>query len=403
MSVDEMTVQHGESFGSFSRVVPSLLFLVLLFFLNFTSRVIFSPLLPVIEGELDISHATSGSFFFFISSGYFLSLFLSGFVSRRLTHKKTIVLSALGSGLVLLLAGLCVTLFQLRLALFFLGLTAGLYLPSGLATIAMLVPPSYSARGVAVHELAPNAAFVAAPLLCEVMLHVFSWRHGIMLLGVTLLFAGTFYLFFAEGNRESGQPPDLRLMAFYLRQPEFWLLVMLFSLAICSTVGIYTMLPLFLVSDQGMETGRANGLVSLSRVVALAMPVLAGWLGDLFGNRRLMTLVLFAAGIATVFLGRGSDELLVVMVIVQSMIAVCFFPSGFAVLSRLAGRGKENIGVSLVIPLAFLSGGGVMPVMIGFVGDRLSIGAGILGAGILMIIGGAVSFALYYRLGGKRR
>ncbi|MBU1138257.1 MAG: MFS transporter, partial [Proteobacteria bacterium] len=148
--------------NSLSRALGGLLFLAGLFFLNFTSRVIFSPLLPFIEQEMGLDHAQAGSFFLFISAGYFFSILASGFVSAQIGHKKTIVLSTIASGAVLLTLGFCTNLFTLRLTLFCLGLAAGLYLPSGLATISRLVAPAYLARGMAIHELAPNLGFVAA-------------------------------------------------------------------------------------------------------------------------------------------------------------------------------------------------------------------------------------------------
>ena len=84
-----------------SQVLSGIFFLAGLFFLNFTSRVIFSPLLPVIEQEMGIAHAQSGSLFLFISVGYFFSVLSSGFVSARINHKRTIVLSSVTLGLAL--------------------------------------------------------------------------------------------------------------------------------------------------------------------------------------------------------------------------------------------------------------------------------------------------------------
>lgn len=392
MTFSELTVDDTLSYGSFREVIPSLLFLVLLFFLNFTSRIIFSPLLPVIESELNVNHAVSGSFFLFISSGYVLSILLSGFVSKRINHKRTIVCSAIGAGVVLLFLGMSTTLFQLRFALFCLGLSAGLYLPSALTTITRMVSPSYWARGMAVHELAPNIGFVAAPLLGQMMLYFVPWRQGIFLFGLILIITGLCYFMFAEGCRERGRPLDMQIVSHILKMADFWILTLLFSLAICSTVGVFAMLPLFLVLEHGMEMEKANGLVAVSRVAAIGMPIAAGWLGDRFGNRPVMVLVLLIGGLLTVFLGLCPGWLLIVPVILQPMITVCFFPSGFAILSKMGPPGVGNVGVSLVIPLAFLIGAGVMPTLIGLIGDQLSIGAGLVGAGFMMLLGGVAPF-----------
>ena len=83
----------------------ALVFLAVIFFFNFIARVILAPLLPAIEKDLHLSHSASGSLFLLLSAGYFVSLAGSGFVSSRLTHRKTIILSSVTVGLALI--GIC--------------------------------------------------------------------------------------------------------------------------------------------------------------------------------------------------------------------------------------------------------------------------------------------------------
>ncbi len=377
----------------FSKVISSLLFLTGLFFLNFTSRVIFSPLLPVIESEFGLGHAAAGSFFLLISAGYFFSILSSGFVSARINHKNTIALSTICSGITLIALSYCSTLFGMRIGLFSLGLSAGLYLPSGLASIKQLVNSAYLARGMAVHELAPNLGFVAAPVLADLMLRSCSWQLGLMWLGICMVVAGLFYGIAGRGSRERGKSLDILTARNILSRPEFWLLVLLFSLAISASLGVYAMLPLFLVADQGMTPERASRFLAFSRIAALMMPLLAGWYGDRVGNRMIMAFVLLIAGLCTVLLGViSSFQWLVVLVILQPVFAVCFFPSGFAVLSALGAEGEGALAVSLCIPAAFLLGGGVFPVLIGMIGDNASIGVGFMVTGTAMMAGAILSF-----------
>lgn len=376
---------------SFRRSLPSLLLLASVMLLNFISRVIFSPLLPQIEIDLGINHVAAGSFFLLISCGYFLSMLFSGLVSSRLGHKWTIVISALGSGITLFLIGFCTTLIGIRVGLFFLGCAAGLYLQSGLATIFSLVTPSYFARGIAVHELAPNVGFVLAPLLSALMLTYVSWQEGLQLLGIVIVLVGFYYSLRGRGTAENGKAMDFSLLSHIVSIPQFWLMVLLFSFAICSTLGIYSMLPLYLVTEHGMELDGANKLVSLSRVSSVFMPLVAGWIGDRFGNRRVMIVSLLACGICTIPLGFSSGYVLLVFVVLQPMLSVCFFPSGFAVLARVGGEKVQGMAVSLCIPLAFLVGGGLIPLMIGAVGDYFSLAAGFTLVGCLTACIGTVT------------
>lgn len=186
-----MKCNHGVDGGrndSFRTALPHLLLLASIFFLNFIARVIFSPLLPEIEKTLGIDHGASGSFFLFISIGYFISILFSTRVSEILGHKNTIVLSIFSCGTILILIGTLESLASIRIGLFLLGYGAGLYLQSGFVTIVALVSPTHLARGMAVHELAPNLGFVIAPLACTAILQYFSYHVVLYFIGAVLLF-----------------------------------------------------------------------------------------------------------------------------------------------------------------------------------------------------------------------
>ncbi len=281
----------------------------------------------------------------------------------------------------------------LRIGLFSLGLVAGLFLPSSLTSIANIVPPRFLARGMAIHELAPNLGFVLAPLLADFLLNWLTWREVIQSLGIIMVLVSLVYFFNKTGYIGKGQRIDFKDARDLLLQPRFLLMVCLFSLAICSTLGIYAMLPLFLVTSHGMEASYANNLLAISRVSSVLMPLLGGWLGDRFGNKLVIISVLLAGGCLTILLGVTKGTLLVLVAILQPMAAVCFFPSGFAVLAGLSTTDKGGLAVSLCIPFAFLAGGGCMPTLIGVIGDHASFNLSFIVVGILMVAGG--SFAMF--------
>lgn len=381
--------------SSFRAALPALIFLAFIFLLNFTSRIIFSPLLPVISDELGLTHTESGSFFLCISSGYFVSILLSGHVSCRIGHKWSIVLSAVGSGLMLIVISTCESLFTLRSGLVGLGLAAGLYLPSGLVTISRLVPPAYTARGMAVHEIAPNISFVLTPLLCSAILALIDWRAGLVGLSLVLISMGILFLFYGYNRQGKGTALRISVLIQILKLPVFWLITLMFSMAICSTLGIYAMLPLYLVADLKMDVDEAGMLVAFSRIASVSMPLLGGWVGDTFGNKRVMGVVLLITGLLTIPMGFTEGWLLILLVVIQPMIAVCFFPSAFAVIAAVGPREEKNVAVSLCIPLAFLCGGGILPTIIGTIGDYSGLGVGITTVGGLMVLASICTLGIF--------
>ncbi len=135
--------------------VPSLLYLSAIHFLNVLSRIVLAPLMPAIEGDLNIGHGEAGSLFLFISLGYSAGLLGSGFLSSRFTHRRTITFSSITVGGSLLAVSLSDTLWGIQSGLILLGLSAGLYFPSGIATLTAMVSSKDWGKALGVHQVAP--------------------------------------------------------------------------------------------------------------------------------------------------------------------------------------------------------------------------------------------------------
>jgi NNP family nitrate/nitrite transporter-like MFS transporter len=328
--------------------------------------------MPTIERDLGIGHGEAGAFFLFISLGYFPGLLGSGFVSSRLTHRWTIILSSVAVGGSLLAVSLSHTLWGVRFGLIVLGLSAGFYLPSGIAALTDMVNPKDRGKAIAVHELAPNVGLLAAPLVAE----------G---LGAGAFFAGVAFIRLGRGGAFSGEPPNARTLGVLLPQPSFWIMIVFFSMGIGVTLGVYTMLPLYLVAERGFERVWANTLVALSRIAGPGVAFLAGWATDQLGPRRALAGVFLSTGLATMLLGMVHGGWIVPVMFLQPVLAVCFFPPGFAALSRVGPPQVRNVAVSLTIPMAFLLGGGAIPAGIGMMGEKGLFPLGITLVGMLLL------------------
>jgi NNP family nitrate/nitrite transporter-like MFS transporter len=264
-------------------------------------------------------------------------------------------------------------------------------MPSGLATLTTLFKYRHWGKALAIHELAPNLSFVLAPLVAEAVLHWFSWRTGFMVLGFSALMLAVVFARFGRGGDFHGESFRYTSIRQIISNPAFWIMVVLFSMGISSTLGIYTMLPLYLVTDHGMDRNWANTLLSLSRIAGVGMALAGGWATDRFGPKRILRIVFVLTGMLTVFIGLASPAWVAVAVFVQPIMAVCFFPAGFAVLSMVSSASERNLTVSLTIPLAFLIGGGAAPALIGFIGEVHSFGWGIAMVGGVIMTGSIFS------------
>ncbi|MBW1995817.1 MAG: MFS transporter [Deltaproteobacteria bacterium] len=146
--------------GTIRGELGPLLFITIIFLVNFIARVILSPLMPTVEKDLALSHTYAGSLFLFIYLGYVAGLLGAGIASYYLTHRMNIVLSAAVVGLALLEIASSRSMWGIRLGLFFIGIGSGIYLPSGIASITSLIKMQHWGKALAVHELAPNLGFL---------------------------------------------------------------------------------------------------------------------------------------------------------------------------------------------------------------------------------------------------
>ena len=60
-------------------------------------------------------------------------------------------------------------------------------------------------------------------------------------------------------------------------------MILLFGLGVSATVGIYAMLPLYLVTERHVEASWANTIAALSRSHGPYLGLLGGWASDRLG------------------------------------------------------------------------------------------------------------------------
>lgn len=350
--------------------------------------------MPAVEGDLGLDHGQAGGFFLLISIGYFLTVLGSGIVSSRLTHRGTIILSSITVGMALLLVSIGKSLLGIRIGLFFLGMAAGLYLPSGIATLTDSVNSGEWGKAIAIHEMAPNLSFVAAPLVTEGLLIYFNWRGVLVILGLASLAFGIAFARFGRGGSFQGEAPSLTTFKPLLSESSFWIIMVLFTLGIGGSLGVYTMLPLYMVDGYAMDRSASNTLIALSRIPGPVMAFLAGWASDRLEPARTIRVIFLLTGLATMLLGVAERSWVVYIVFLQPLIAVCFFPPGFAALSSIGPPASRNIAVSLTVPIAFLLGGGLVPTVIGSLGELGRFSLGFIFVGAVIFCGFVLSFYL---------
>jgi len=376
----------NDELGSYRLQLVPIAFLVGIGFMNVLSRVIFSPLLLTIEADLHLSHAQASSFFMLISAGFSLTMFFSGFLSSKLTHRLVIVLSAVLCGASLMAVSFAISLPGIQISLFLLGMGAGLYLPSGIATVNSLVVSRDLGKALASHELGPSLAFAAGPILIGLLLNYASWRSILITIGVTNLLMALLFAFWGRGGHFAGLKPNLKNLRPLLAHPNVWIMAALFAIAVGGEQGVYALLPTYLVSEKGLESVAANTIFGISRISVIFTTLISGFFVDGFGINKSMGVILIGAGILTAFLGLTSGASLLIVVFLQPVMVTCFFPAGLAALSRIGSTQLTNVIVAMIFPIAYLFGAGVVPSLLGILGENGSFATGFIFLGITLLL-----------------
>jgi len=378
-------------------VLTAILLLTAVFFMTHLARMVLSPVLPALVKELGLSRSGAGSLFIFTTAGFFGALISSGFIVARITHRTAVVLAAWTAGAALMVIGLSRGLGGVKLGLVGVGLAAGLYLPSGIATVTSLSHPRHWGKTLAIHELAPNWAYIVAPAAVGFFEAWLTWRGTLVWLGGAALAVGLAFALLGRGGRFKGQAPRPAHFAEIVKEPAWWMMTWLFILGVGASEGVFALLPLYLTGQAGLEAKTANLLVSLSRFSALGMIFLAGWASDRYGRRLSLGVILALAGVSTLALSQAAGGFLLVMVFVQPAASACFFPVAFAALSEVGVAEQRNLVVALTVAVSVVLGGGLIPAGMGYLGEIYSLSLGLACLGFLVLSGLVLLFRMDLR------
>ncbi len=366
----------------------NLLLLVLfwaLWYLNFSSRTILAPLLPLIEDALSINHAMAGGFFFAFSVGYTIALLGSGLTALRIGYKKSILLSFIILVLCYSALGLATSYRLFMTIMFFMGISSGFYLPCAIPLITAAFPRAHWGKAISVHETAAGFSILSLPFLTVLALRFIQWRTIFWVLAAACLAIIFFLMAFLPDPRPLREQKDR--LSVVLRRKEFWIIGALWVSCAMASIGIFNIVPLFLVKERGIAMDLANTIFGFSRAGGFVGQIAIGFILDRFAIKKLLYFLTLASGLATIGLALSQAYwLLVGMLFLQATFSVVFFPVGLMAIARVTRQSERSLFTGALMSFSSIIGLGLSSVMLGAVADVWSFQIGILALGILITL-----------------
>lgn len=357
-----------------------------LWYLAFTTRSLISPFLPILEGEFAINHATAGGLLFFTAAGGTLALALTGRLSLWVGYKRLIAWSFVLSAAALVGLFYAPTYPAFAFFLFCFGVGGGFYLPCAIPILTAVFRREHWGKAISVHETAAGFSILSIPLLVSFGLSVMPWRFLFLVLaGLFILLVGVFWL--------KGPDPKPRQrtgfgLAALMRKSDFWVIMILWTTSATGVMGVYNIVPLFLVDEKGMTIEAANQLLSLSRVGGFVGQIVIGFFMDRFKVKSILAFLTLASGISSLGLAVVHPHwLLAVMLVLQGTFCVVFFPAGIVTISKLTRPEERTHYSGAIMAVSGVIGLGIAPALFGAIADvyNFQLGLSLLGLGTLMV------------------
>jgi len=354
-----------------------------LWYLNFSTRSIFSPILPLIEDTLSLSHGEAGGLFASLAIGYSLTLLVAGRFAAVWGYKRTVICGFIGTGLVFIGLQWAENYTAFHILFFFLGIATGTYLPSMLPIITETYESKHWGKVLGIHDSAASLSIFSIPILVSVSLYFLSWRKLLLILGAASLFLPIYFWKVAiEPKRE--RFPQKSLILDLFKNRAIWIIGFIWIFAAGSCLGVYSILPLYLIKERGIDFHFANTLFGISRAGGVFVSILCGFLIDRYGYRTMLILSLVTTGLSTMGLALSSTlPLILVTLILQATLSLAFFPAGLAAISNLTSLSQRSMAIGVAVSIGVIFGMGGAPFLLGLVADHLSFRVGIAWLGIL--------------------
>lgn len=376
------------------------------------------PLFPLLRGEFGLSNTELGLVVSVLTIGGLLQAPV-GNVVDRLGAKRILVVGLAVTGGGIALIGLGPTYPAILALAVVSGLGQSAFHPADYAMIDDVVDPDLRGRAFSVHTFSGFAGFAAAPVVVGALAFATGWRVTLFVVGgVGLLYAVFAAATLSSSYREAdettetdgtdgtdrtgstGRRPDPERDGSILdaiRNPGVLAMVGFFLVMALAGKGVQTFTAVLAADSFGLEESVGNTLLTAYFALGAIGILVGGVLADRYAPGRVITggLVVGASTLLVTLIGAVPIS---VLSLVGLFGLIGFFvsivtPSRDRLVSEVSGSGSVGRSFGIVFTGSTI-GSLIGPVLLGAVGDAVSMTVSFVLIGLFFLAAGALAFSL---------
>lgn len=388
-------------------------FLWLVCFFSYADRQAFFSIFPLLETEMGLTTVQLGLLGSSFAVVYGLGGPFAGYIVDRIRRKTAVIGGLELWSVICVLSALSRNFFQLLVFRAAEGIGECIFYPAALSMISDYHGKRTRSRAMGILQTSVYAGTVGGGYLAGLIAQKHGWRAAIFIFGTLGLVVGLLLIpvlrepargsaDFADSSDQLAAPPELvprpslRALASLLKIKSFLTLTGVFACANFLAMVLLTWMPTYLYSRFHLSLAMAAFDAAVyPQIASMGGSVFGGYLADRFAKRTprgrvLVQCVGVFAGAPLVVVCGLSGSLIVVNISLlfwgffKGMYDSNIFASAFDVVP-VESRGTVS---GLMNCVGWLLGGGLAPVLIGYLAVYLSLGHAIALSSIVYVLAG---------------
>lgn len=361
-------------------------------------RFLILPMFPVIMKDLGLTYGDLGNITGALAITWGLAALLMGNLADRFGRRTVLVGSMIGFSVLVGFSGLATGAFSLILIRAIMGTAEGAYVPPSIAATLEASRPDRHGLSLGLQQMmAPLLGLGLAPVLVTQLMPVINWRWIFLIVAVPgLLVAYMISRTLREPAREGPAAPAKPILSSIRELLRYRNVLVASGGMLCwlnCLIVLTAFLPSYLIDKLHLSLGQMGYVMSAMGFGAVFGSVAIPTLSDRIGRKptMLVTAVCTIGGLYALAVAPADPTRLF-----AALLVAAFFLYGLLT-TTVGPLSVESVPVSLratasgvVIAVAELLGGGVAPIMAGYVAHH----AGIASIFWLAIGGIAVGFLM---------